>query len=231
MANLNGAILRRADLVGADLRGAGVNETVFANTNLTATKGLDSCEHRGPSTIDHRTLQRSGTLPLAFPRGCGLPDNVIDYLPALLNQPIQFYSCFISYSSTDDEFAKRLYADLQNNHVRCWFAPEDMKIGDKIRTRIDEVIRVHQKLLLVLSQNSINSDWVEKEVETAFEKEREGEKTVLFPVRLDDAIMKSKTGWAGDIKRMRYIGDFCDWKKHDAYQESLQRLLRDLRIQ
>ena len=36
---------------------------------------------------------------LAFLRGVGLPDNLIDYLPSLLNQPIQFYSCFISYSS------------------------------------------------------------------------------------------------------------------------------------
>jgi hypothetical protein len=45
-----------------------------------------------------------------------------------------------------------------------------MKIGDRIRTKIDEVIRLHEKLLLVLSANSIDSDWVEKEVETAFGK-------------------------------------------------------------
>ncbi len=34
-----------------------------------------------------------------------------------------------------------------------------------------------------------------------------------------------------DIKRTRHIGDFRNWKEHDAYQESLQRLLRDLRIE
>ena len=39
--------------------------------------------------------------------------------------PIEFYSCFISYSSKDEEFAKRLHADLQSNGVRCWFAPEE----------------------------------------------------------------------------------------------------------
>ena len=59
---------------------------------------------------------------------------------------------------------------MQANNVRCWFAPEDMKIGDKIRSRIDEVINVHDKLLLVLSEESVNSEWVEKEVDTAFEK-------------------------------------------------------------
>ena len=66
-----------------------------------------------------------------FLRGVGLPDNLIDYLPSLLNQPIQFYSCFISYSSKDQEFADRLHADLQNKGVRCWFAPHDMPIGAK----------------------------------------------------------------------------------------------------
>ena len=45
-----------------------------------------------------------------------------------------------------------------------------MKIGDEIRPRIDESIRVHDKLLLVLSESSLASTWVKKEVETAFEK-------------------------------------------------------------
>ncbi len=115
--------------------------------------------------------------------------------------------------------------------MRCWFAPEDMKIGDKIRTRIDEVIRIHDKLLLVLSQNSVASVWVEKEVETAFDKEIERQEPVLFPIRLDTAVMESKTGWAADIRRSRHIGDFCNWKNHDEYQRGLERLLRDLEIE
>jgi len=234
-ADLRGADLRYSDLRGARLGGADLGdalleETIFADVDLSKASGLDSCRHFGPSIIDHRTLQQSGRLPLSFLRGCGLPENLIDYLPSLLNQPIQFYSCFISYSSKDDEFARRLHADLQNESIRCWFAPEDMKIGDRIRTRIDEVIWLHEKLLLVLSENSINSDWVEKEVETVFEKEREAGSTVLFPIRLDDAVMESKSGWAADIKRSRHIGDFRAWKDHDAYQKGLKRLLRDLAI-
>ena len=230
-ADLSYANLFHADLSEADLTNVLLNETVFADTVLSGTKGLDTCRHQGPSIIAHRTLERSGPLPLSFLRGCGLPDNLIEYLPSLLNQPIQFYSCFISYSSKDDEFAWRLHADLQDKGIRCWFAPEDMKIGDRIRTRIDEVIRLHEKLLLVLSENSIDSDWVEKEVETAFEKERETKSTVLFPVRLDDAVMESKAGWAADIKRTRHIGDFRRWKDHDGYRKAFERLLRDLKVE
>src|SRR5437879_9269024 len=92
------------------------------------------------------------------------------------------YSCFISYSSKDQAFAERLYADLQSKNVRCWYAPEDLKIGDKFRVRIDESIRLYDKLLLVLSEDSLASNWVAYEVEKALNKEPEGTPNVLFPI-------------------------------------------------
>ena len=122
-----------------------------------------------------------------------------------------------------------LPSDLQTKGVRCWFAPEDLKIGDKFRTEIDRAIRVHDKLLLLLSANSILSDWVEKEVETAFDRERHDKRTVLFPIRLDDTIVDAVDGWAADIRRTRHIGDFTNWKDHDSYQTAFERLLRDLK--
>jgi hypothetical protein len=86
-------------------------------------------------------------------------------------------------------------------------------------------------LLLVLSKNSVASDWVEKEVETAMEKERQQKRVVLFPIRLDDAVMKIETGWPVDIRRSRNIGNFKKWKSHDSYQEAFERLLRDLKAE
>jgi hypothetical protein len=113
--------------------------------------------------------------------------------------------------------------------VSCWFAPEDLKIGDEIRPKIDEAIRIHDKLLIVLSENSVGSPWVKKEVETAFEKERKQNRTVLFPIRLDDAVMETDEAWAADIRRTRHIGDFREWKNHDKYKEAFGRLMRDLK--
>jgi hypothetical protein len=202
--------------------------SVFGNTNLTAVQGLETCRHDGPSILDHRTLARSWPLPLAFLRGCGLPEALIDYLPSLLNEPFQFYSCFISYASQDQAFAERLHADLQNKGVRCWFAPEDMKIGDRLRPRIDETIRVYDKLLLVLSKTSVASPWVEQEVETAIRQESLRDTTVLFPVRIDNTVMTLETGWPALIRSTRHIGDFRRWKTHEVYQKAFDRLLRDL---
>ena len=230
-ANLREAYLSEANLAKANLTEVELYETTFANVDLTNVKGLDTCVDHGPSRIDYRTLEQSGKLPQSFLRGCGLPDPFIDYLPSLLNQPIQHYSCFISYASKDEALAKRLHADLQDKGVRCWFAPEDIKIGDKFRVRIDEAIRTYEKLLLLLSENSMASAWVDKEVETAFDKEIEREDLVLFPIRLDDAVLESKTGWAADIRRSRHIGDFSNWKNHDDYQKGLERLLRDLKVE
>ena len=209
--------------------------TVFADVDLSKTKGLNNCRHIGPGTIDHQTLVQSGDLPLNFLRGVGLPDDYIQLLPSFRNDPLQFYSCFISYSEKDRTFAESLYADLQAKGVRCWFAREDLKIGDKFRDRIDESIRIYDKLLLILSANSISSDWVESEVEAAFEKERkqpeDTKETVLFPIRLDDAVEKTDAGWAADIRRSRHIGDFRNWKDHDSYQKAFDRLMRDLKAE
>jgi hypothetical protein len=99
-----------------------------------------------------------------------------------------------------------------------------------IRPMIDQSIRIHDKLLLILSEHSINSFWVEKEVETAFEEEHKRGGTVLFPVRLDDMVMETDQAWAADIRRTRHIGDFGRWKEHDAYQKAFNRLLRDFEV-
>jgi hypothetical protein len=233
-ASLLGANLCGADLSGSSLSNATIGDTVFGNNDLSAVKGLETVHHWGPSTIGIDTIYRSkGEVPESFLRGCGVPGQFIAYAKSLTANPIEFYSCFISYSSKDqdNDFANELHTKLQAQNVRCWFAPEDLKIGDRFQERIEESIRLYDKLLVVLSENSVNSPWVEREVQAAFEKEQRQGTTVLFPVRLDDAVMDCTRAWAADIRRTRHIGDFRKWKDHDSFQESLDRLLRDLKSQ
>jgi hypothetical protein len=141
---------------------------------------------------------------------------------------LAFYSAFISYDVRDQEFAERLHSDLAARGVRTWIASSDMKIGDKLRSRIEDAIRSHDKVLVILSGNSIKSRWVEREVEVAFERERGSSKVALFPIRLDDAVMKTPTDWAAALRRVRHIGDFSDWRNDESYQKAFDRLLRDL---
>jgi len=64
-----------------------------------------------------------------------------------------------------------------------------------------------------------------------FAEERERKTLVLFPVRIDDAVLSTPEPWARKLRDQRNIGDFRQWKDHDAYQESLNRLLRDITVQ
>ena len=59
---------------------------------------------------------------------------------------------------------------------------------------------------------------------------RAAARTVLFPVRLDDAVLDATSGWATDVNR-RFIGNFSAWETPAAYQQALDRLLRDLKAE
>lgn len=247
-ARLNGTDLSESTLAGATLRGARLSNTdfskalisltAFIDVDLREAKGLDTVLHGGPSYIGIDTIYKSGgQIPEVFLQGAGVPDNFVAFMKSLAGTAIEFYSCFISYSTKDQEFAERLYADLQANNVRCWFAPHDIQGGKKIHEQIDEAIRLHDKLLLILSPDSIKSAWVETEISKARKREVRDERRVLFPVRLVD--FKALQNWecfdadtgkdsAREIREF-FIPDFSDWKNHDSYQKAFQRLLKDLK--
>ena len=236
--NLFHADLGSADLTSADFTRAHVAGTIFANNDLSRAIGLETVVHLGPSTIGIDTIYRSqGKIPLTFLRGAGVPDNFIEYMGSLTGKALEFYSCFISYSTKDQEFADRLYADLQNKGVRCWFAPHDVQGGKKLHEQIDAAIRMHERLLLILSPNSMDSEWVRTEIRKARKRERTEKKRVLFPVRMVpfDAIRDWELFDADEGKdlaveiREYYIPDFSNWKSHDSYAKEFNNLLRDLK--
>jgi hypothetical protein len=229
-ADLSHVDLTLADVTRTDFSGATFNRTLLCGLNLGKAVGLDRALHRSPSSLAVDTLLLSrGSIPEPFLRGCGLPDDLISYSNALARAPIEFYSCFISHSTRDQAFAERLHADLQSRGVRCWYAPEDLKIGADIRESIDESIRAYDKLLIVLSEGSVQSPWVASEVRLAMEKEQRLNKRVLFPIRLDDTVTVLDQPWSNQIVKERNIGDFRLWKEHDAYRHAFDRLLRDLK--
>lgn len=241
-ADLSRAILNRSQLIRTNLTGANLDEanlskakmgyTILEYVDLRGVQGLDAIVHLGPSVIGINTLHISrGNLSENFLIAAGVPRSFLSYIRLQAEQSPHYSSCFISYSSKDEAFAHQLHSDLQEKSVRCWFAPEDMKIGDVIPQRIEEAIKIHDKLLLVLSEYSINSTWVEREVATALEEESKRKEIVLFPIRLDETVKKSNQAWAADIRRTRHIGDFSRWKDHDAYQQAFERLLRDLKAE
>jgi hypothetical protein len=174
--------------------------------------------------------------------GCGVPEEFIEMIPALVGmlQPIQFYSCFISYSGKDEEFARRLYERMLGEKLRVWFAPEDLRRGEKLHEQIDRAIQVNDRLLVVLSKHSMQSDWVKLEITKASKAERDGGRRKLFPIALVPyreiqrwQCLDPYTGedLAGEIRQYFLPEDFSNWKDHDSFERAFAALLRDLRTQ
>lgn len=235
-----GAILSRVNLAGANLTKAIFQETIIADVDLSKVEGLDSVIHERPSYISIETFIRSqGRIPEPFLRGCGLPDAWIANLPALIGalEPIQFYSCFISYSHQDEEFARRLYSRARDEGLRVWYAPEHMKGGRKILDQLQGAIQVQDKLLLVLSEASMHSRWVETELRTALRREQRDGRQILFPIRIspwepvrDWKCFDADSGRdLAEAVRAYHIPDFSQWKDHDAFEAAFARLLADLK--
>jgi uncharacterized protein YjbI with pentapeptide repeats len=240
-ANLSRAGLMWANLGGANLAEAVVGWTSFGAVDLSTVKGLDNLIHQGPSSIDIQTIYLSeGTIRDIFLRGAGVPDNFISYIKSLVGNPIEFYSCFISYATKDQEFANRLHADLQAHGVRCWLASHNIQGGKKIHEQIDEAIQVHDRLLLILSEHSINSEWVKTEIAKARKREISEKRRMLFPISLVPfEKIRTWKNFDGDTGkdsareiREYFIPDFSRWKTdHGAYQREFEKLLRDLKAE
>jgi TIR domain len=205
---------------------------------LTEALGLIKARHRGPSTIGIDTIYRSkGKVPEPFLRGCGVPENFITFAKSLVGSALEFYSVFISYSTKDQPFADRLHADLQARGVRCWFAPHDIQGGRKLHEQIDEAIRVYDKLLLILSDASMTSDWVAEEIARARKRERRENWRMLFPISIVpyDAVRDWECFDADAGKdsarevREYVVPDFSNSKNSDVYHRAFDRLVRDLK--
>ena len=255
-ADLRGANLSDANLSGANLGEADLSEvllqaTTFANVNLTNTKDLESVKHFQPSTIGTDTLNHSkGKIPEIFLCGCGLSDWEIEaaklYNPEIsneernkilykiydiqANQPIQISPLFISYSRVDNNFVDRMETALNDKGIRFWRDIHHTKAG-RLENQIDRAIRRNPTVLLVLSKNSIQSDWVEHEVNLARKLEREIKRDVLCPIALDDSWKTSP--WSEVIMEqvMKYnILDFSTWEDDEKFERMFDRLIDGLNL-
>ncbi|KAA3645349.1 MAG: TIR domain-containing protein [Chloroflexi bacterium] len=234
--DLTNARFHRTDLRGTDFYMAFFELTMLADLDLRLVKNLDTVLFSGPVPLSLNTFYRSkGDIPHKFLVKAGVPTNFIENIRALTRNVIEFYSCFISYTEPDNAISEKLFYDLQAKEVRVWRWRERARTGEFMDVEINKAIRLHDKLIVICSGNSLYAEPVLEEIREALRKEEEYKKagtprTVLFPIRIDDHVFE----WEHDLAHAvtsRFIGDFRNWTDPKEYKKSFDKLVTDLNKQ
>ncbi len=262
VVNMANASLRRAkllfthflgaDVEGVDFAGAQFSSTAFIGVDLSRAIGLDSAEHDGPSYLDTATFRESKySIPKKFLLGCGFSEwdqKAMDIGNPQLNPSSLRQQCeqlvtdrltetgmkraFISYSRKDQKFVDKLYKHLQQAGSIVWLDKHELLAGP-LQKQVARAIAKQDVVILVLSQSSIQSDWVENELEMAYSIESAQSRPVLCPIAIDDA-WKDKTSNPDEPSRVLWrklpvnnILDFSKWKSK-GFNEAFDKLRKGM---
>ena len=125
---------------------------------------------------------------------------------------------FLSHTSDDKPFVRKLAGDLRRYNHTVWIDEAEINIGDSLISKIREGLDSVDFVAVVLSKKSIESPWVQKEIEIASTREIDEKKVVVLPLLIEDVELP------GFLKG-KFYGDFSDSNKYD---EKLAVLLRSL---
>lgn len=250
-ANLMWAIINDTNLSNADLNSTTIGWTKFVNVDLSTVRRLNTVIHRGPSTIGVDTISNwKGDIPEDFLRGCGMsqweievahlynmaltPEAISEILDvrifrARTEGAIYIGGIFISYSRADSKFVNKLYKELKESGASVWLDRHDLLAGS-LKEQLTRAIRIQDITIVVLSENSIDSDWVENELEMARKKERDEGRDVICPIALDDSW---ETKVEGDVLwrqlKLKVVLDFSSWQTEE-FDRQFNRLLDGIKI-
>jgi TIR domain len=137
-------------------------------------------------------------------------------MPERQNQNDRIFLC---HSSLDKPFVRKLARNLRDRGVSTWFDELELRVGDSLREKIEAAIQSSGRLAVVLSQNSVESEWVKRELNAAFVRELELKRVFILPLRIDNC----------DVPLFLRDKVYADFRK--SHDDGLAALLIALGIQ
>lgn len=134
---------------------------------------------------------------------------ILDTVQELQESP----QVFLSYSIQDKKFAQLLTTDLRKEGIKVWLADEQVRVGDNITDTIRDGITSSLWIIIILSKNSLQSDFIKEELSYAIQEEHKRNRPFILPALIDDSILPTQ------LQDKQYA-DF-----REEYYPALERLL------
>lgn len=226
-SNLSGTRIQLCHLQGSSFRGALCGGTVLSDIDLSGAVDLAEVVHYAPSTLGTECFPKSkNRIPVDFVRNCGFPETVQEFL---VSTDIG-RRCFISSAKEDDDFASKLYKDLRDNGIDCWWYREDMH-ASMMWPQITRAIASYDKVIMVISEHALASRSIEREFLAVVQIENDEHSRILVPIRIDQSIFSPDRAHPfKNLLKQYWIGDFSGWTSKDTYNTAFARLIKDLRV-
>jgi hypothetical protein len=124
-------------------------------------------------------------------------------------------SIFLSHNSKDKPFVRELAKRLSSDGITVWLDEAEISVGDSLIEKIAQGIQEMEFVGAIISKNSVDSEWVKKELSMAMSKEIKGKKIVVLPILIDSCQIPT------------FISDklYADFREADKYDESYYTLL------
>lgn len=124
---------------------------------------------------------------------------------------------FVSHSSKDKPFIRKLVADLTAGGISVWLDEQRILVGDSIPERIGQGLAESDVFIIALSENSVSSEWVKRELDSALVGELSKRNIRILPMKLSECEIP-------EIIRNKKYADFTT-----SYKSGFDELLRAIK--
>jgi len=125
---------------------------------------------------------------------------------------------FVSHSSKDKAFARRLVNSVEFYGIPYFLDEREIKVGENIPETIFNALGRATHVIYVISKNSINSKWMAEELSVAKMRQLSNQGCTILPALIDEVTPPAS------ISHIKYA-DFRKWEVKESYFESLKELL------
>ena len=122
-------------------------------------------------------------------------------------------AAFLSHSTADAEVAGHLAKDLRGAGIDVWYAEWEIRPGDSLRRKIDDGIDRASHFLVLVTPNSLKSQWVQTELDAGMVKRINGT-CRLIPILLGIDMSQLPVTLQGIV-----------WVRLEPYEEGLRKLI------